>query len=260
MLELDLATIVFQVINFIVLAIVLNRFLFQPILRQAAQRAEERERLTKEIAEERQRVATLRAELEQRQMKLDEEADKILAKARERAEAESQELLQQARAEVEQMLVEAQVDVHRLKQQAIDQFHEQLVDAILEISANITARIAPLEVQDALINGLVEHIREMGRTEMDRVDAIRRSLSTREPIAYVSSARELSAEQQGQLARILTALADRNVNIQLTIEPDLVAGIRVRLGDMVMDNSLAGQLQELRAHVSTALREQVENA
>lgn len=260
MLELDLATIVFQVINFIVLAIVLNRFLFQPILRQAAQRAEERERLTKEIAEERQRVATLRAELEQRQMELDEEADKILAKARERAEAESQELLQQARAEVEQMLVEAQVDVHRLKQQAIDQFHEQLVDAILEISANITARIAPLEVQDALIHGLVEHIREMGRTEMDRVDAIRRTLSTREPIAYVSSARELSAEQQGQLARILTALADRNVNIQLTIEPDLVAGIRVRLGDMVMDNSLAGQLQELRAHVSTALREQVENA
>nr|MBC7244447.1 F0F1 ATP synthase subunit delta [Chloroflexota bacterium] len=258
MLNLDLATIVFQVINFLVLAVVLNRFVFQPVLRQAAQRAEERERLMKEIAEERHRVAVLRTELEQRQTEIDEEIDKILAKARERAEAESQELLQQTHAEVEQMLVEAQADVYRLKQQAMDEFHEQLVEAILEISANVTARVAPPEVQDALIDGLVERIREMGRTEMDRVDAIRRALSTREPIAYVSSARELSVEQQGQLARILTALADRLVSIQLSIDPALVAGIQVRLGDMVMDHSLAGQLQELREQVSKALREQVE--
>lgn len=260
MLSLDPATIIFQVINFIVLAVVLNRFLFQPVLRQAAQRAEEKERLIRELAEERHRVALLRAELEQRQAELDEEAERIIAKTRERAEAEQQELLEQARAAAEQMLVEAQADIYRLKQQAIDEFHEQLVDAILEVSANICARVAPLEVQGALIRSLVERIREMGRTEMERVEAIRRSLGTREPIAYITSAQELSIEQQGQLAQILTALADRNVSIELRIDPALVAGIRVRLGDLIMDNSLAGQLEELREHVSAALKEQVGNA
>lgn len=260
MLSLDPATIIFQVINFIVLAVVLNRFVFQPVLRQAAQRAEEKERLLKELAEERHRAALLRAELEQRQAELDEEAERLIAKTRERAEAEYQELLEQARAAAEQMLVEAQADIYRLKQQAIDEFHEQLVDAVLEVSASITARVAPLEVQDALIRGLVERIREMGRTEMERVEAIRRSLGTREPIAYITSAQELTIEQQGQLAQILTALADRNVSIELRIDPALVAGIRVRLGDLVMDNSLAGQLEELREQVSAALKEQVGNA
>jgi len=36
-----------------------------------------------------------------------------------------------------------------------------------------------------------------------------------------------------------------------------VAGVRVRLGDWMMDNSIAGQLQTLRDQVSAALGEQV---
>ena len=260
MLSLDLATIIFQVINFVVLAVILNRFLFQPILRRAAERVEERGRIVRELAEERQAVAALRADLEQKQARLDEEKDKRVARMHEEAESDRQELLKGARAEAEQMLVEAQADAHRVRQQAMDEFHEELVDAILDISATITGRNAPPAVHDALVQGLSDRIREMGRAEMDRVEAVRRSLGDREALAHISSARELSGEQEAQLARTLTALADRHVNIELNIAPELVAGLRVRLGDTVIDNSLAGQLEELRQQASLALREQVNRA
>jgi len=260
MLSLDVATIIFQVINFIVLAVLLHRFLFQPILRKTAQRAAEKERLMEELAEERHRVASQHAELEQRQTQVEEEVHKIIKEAREQAEAERGELLRQARSEAEQMLVEAQADAHRLQQQAMNEFHEQLVETILQISGSIVGQVATQEVDDALIHQLSERIREMGHMEMQRVEAVRRSLSGREVTAYVSSARELSSEQQRELARILTALADRHVSIELQTDPNLVAGVRVRLGDTVMDNSIAGQLQELRAQVLAALREQVNRA
>lgn len=260
MLSLDLATIIFQIINFVVLAAILNRFLFQPILRQAAQRAAERERLVKELKEERQAVAALRADLEQKQAQLDEEKDKCVALIHEEAEADRAELLKEARAEAERMLVEAQADGYRVRQQAVDDFHEQMVEAILDISAQITGRSAPPAVHDALVQGLSDRIREMGRAEMERVEAVRRSLGDREATAYVASARELSIEQEALLARTLTALADRHVNIELNIAPNLAAGLRVRLGDTVIDNSLAGQLGELREQVSSALREQVNSA
>lgn len=255
MLNLDIATIVFQAINFIVLAVLLNRFLFQPILRTATQRTAEKERLIKELAEEKQKIASLRAELEQRQTQIEEDAHRTLMEARERAETEGQELLKQARSEAELMLVEAQADAYRLKQQAMNEFHEQLVDTILQISGSVIGQVVPQEVDATLVYGLSERIREMGRTEMWRVEALRRSLSGRETTAYIASARELSVEQQGELARILTALADRHVNIELQIDPKLVAGVRVRLGDTVMDNSIAGRLQELREQVTAALGE-----
>jgi len=260
MLNLDAATIVFQIINFLVLVYLLNRFLFQPILRQAAERAAEKERLMKKLAAERQEVAQLRAELEEKQMQMQEVADKVVQETRERAEAERNALLKEARQEAELLLVQAQSDVLRLQQQALTDFQEQLVTAILDISGNVVLRVAPPEAHDALVRGLNESIRELGREEMQRVEALRRSLGTREPVAYTASARELSAEQEGQLARILTALADRHVNIELTTDPSLVAGLRVRLGDTVMDNSIAGQLQELRDDVLGTLKERFNGA
>jgi len=260
MLNLDVSTIVFQIINFAVLALLLNRFLFQPVLRRAAERAAEKERLLKELAEEKESASSLRADLEQRLANGDQEAGAIVAQGREQAERERQELLAQARTEAEQLFARAQADATRLTQQAVDEFHERLLEAVLEVSGNLINRVAPPELHEGLVNRLSERIWEMGRTEMQRVEAFRRSLGEREPVAYVTSALKLSVEQQGQLARTLTALADRHVNMDLRIDPELAAGVRVRLGDMVVDNSLAARLQELRGEVLTALKEQIKSA
>ena len=260
MLNLDLATVAFQVVNFVILAVLLNRLLFQPMLRNAAQRRAERELLAQQLAEERQNVASLRAEQQRWQEQIEQEMQEATKEARARAEAERQELLKQARSEAERMLVEAQADVQRLAQQAMDEFHDQLVETVLAVSGTVIDRVAPPELHDALISGLSQRIREMGRSEMRRVESIRHSLGEREPTAFISSARELSVEQQGQLAQILTALADRHVSLELGTDPDLVAGVRVRLGDMAMDNSIAGRLQELKDQVLAALRGKVNDA
>ena len=257
MLTLDVATVVFQAINFVILAVVLNRFVFRPILRSAAQSAAEKARIAKELDEERRKAVDLTTDLEQRRAKIDEEAREIVVQAREEAEAERQELRKRARMEAEQMLVEAQADAYQLEQQAMREFHEQLVEAILQICGNVISNVAPHEVGDSLTHRLSENIRELGRAEIWRVEALRRSLSGREATAHITSAKELSTEHQGELARVLTALADRRINIELEVDPKLVAGVRVRLGDWMMDNSIAGQLQTLRDQVSAALGEQV---
>jgi F-type H+-transporting ATPase subunit delta len=94
---------------------------------------------------------------------------------------------------------------------------------------------------------------------MDQVSAFRLSLGDRTPTAHIVTARELSLEQQGELARTLTALADRHVSLEIEIDPAMIGGMRVRLGDMIVDSSIAGQLDNLRDEVSEALRGRLEN-
>jgi F-type H+-transporting ATPase subunit b len=259
MLNLDFATIAFQIINFLALAALLYYFLFRPVMSGVKARAAEKERLARKMTQDQEEVGKLRAELEERLANADEEAAAIITEAQEQAEAERTALLEEAQAEAERILVEAHADAQRLRQQAVEDFHEDVLDAILEISGQVIGRTTPPEVHDALVQQLNDRIWELGRHEMERVETIRRSLSDRAPTAYVTSAQPLSAEQQGQLVRTFTALADRHVNLELRIEPDLAAGLRVRLGDMVVDNSIAGQLNGLREAVSKALRERVAN-
>jgi F-type H+-transporting ATPase subunit b len=257
MLNLDIWTVAFQIVNFLALAGLLYYLLFRPVTRSMKARAAKKEQLAREIAQDREAAAQLQAELEARLAHAEEEAAAIIARAQEQAEAERQALLQEAEEEVERILVEAHADAHRLRSQAARDFQAELLDTILEISGQVIGQAAPPEVHDALIQQLSDRIWEMGRSEMERVEAFRRSLGERAPMAYVTTARPLSPEQQGLLARTFTALADRHVNLDVSTDPSLAAGMRVRLGDFVVDNSISGQLAELRDGVSQALEERV---
>jgi len=257
MLELDAATVVFQAINFIILAALLYWLLFKPVSETVRNRAEEKERLMRELDRDRQAVAVRRAELDERLSRLDEEAASIIALGHEKAEDECSELLQQAKAEVEQILVEAQADAYRVRQQAVDTFHTDLVEAVLDVSGMIVRNTIPARVHDSLVQQLSERIWELGRTDIERVEGFRRSLGDREPTAHITTADSLDLEQQGLMARTFTALADRHVNLQVQVDPKLVAGIRVRIGDIIIDSSIAGQMDELRERAVVALKEQM---
>jgi F-type H+-transporting ATPase subunit b len=256
MLQLDAATVVFQIINFLILAALLYWLLFKPTMRTIRQRAEERERHLREMERERRAVAVRRAELDERLSRLEEEAANIIALAQQRAETERVELLQQARSEVEQILVEAQADAYRIRRQSVDTFHVDLVDAVLDVSGIIIRNTLPDSVHDSLVRQLSDRIWELGRTEIQRVEAFRNSLGDREPIAHIVVAESLTLEQQGLIARTFTALADRHVDLQVQVDPHLVAGVRVRIGDIIVDSSIAGQMDELRERAMDALQEQ----
>ena len=257
MLNLDVWTIVFQIINFLALAAALYYLLFRPVMRNVKERAAEKEQSTRELAQEREEATRLRTELEARLAHADEESAAIVVTAQKQAEAEHKALLQETQTEVERILVEAHADAHRLRQQTVDESHADLLDAVLGISGWVIGRTAPPEVHDALVQQLSDRIWELGRSEMDRVETFRHSLGDRTPTAYVTTARPLSPEQQGLLARTFTALADRHVNLELKTDPALAAGMQVRLGDTLVDNSIGGQLAEMRESVSTALEERV---
>jgi ATP synthase F0 subunit b len=259
MLELDAATVVFQIVNFGILAALLYFFLFKPTMRTIRKRTEEKQRLVQELERDRQAVALRRAELDERLSRLDEEAANILAVAREKAEDERDELLQEARGEIEQILVEAQADAYRVRRQAVDAFHTDLVEAILGVSGMVMSNVLPDEVHGSLVQQLSNRIWELGRTDIQRVEAFRNSLGEREPTAHILTAQALTLEQQGLMARTFTALADRHVNLEAHVDPDLVAGIRVRIGDLVVDSSIAGQLDEMRDQAVDVLKEQIAN-
>ncbi|MBN1935655.1 MAG: F0F1 ATP synthase subunit delta [Anaerolineae bacterium] len=255
MLKLDFWTVVFQVVNFTALALLLYWLLFKPMSRMIRARQEEKERLVRELEHERQMLSVQRANLDERLSRLDEETANILMLAREQAEADRAELLQEARAEVEQILAEAHTDAYRIRKQAVDTFHGDLINALLDVSGIVIGNVVSPQVHDAMVRQLTDHIWEMGRTEIQRVEAFRQSLGSREPTAHITTAKPLTQDHQGLLARTFTALADRHINLEVRIDHKMVAGVRVRIGDLMVDSSIMGQLEELREQAAQSLEE-----
>jgi len=65
-------------------------------------------------------------------------------------------------------------------------------------------------------------------------------------LATVTSASELSEEQQAALQKKVQAVAETDkLEINLKIDPDLIGGFVVNVGSKVIDASLAGQVRRL---------------
>ncbi|MGI9017456.1 MAG: ATP synthase F1 subunit delta [Euzebya sp.] len=70
-------------------------------------------------------------------------------------------------------------------------------------------------------------------------------------VASVRTAKPLTDEQRDALSQALSARAGRPVDLKITVDPDLVGGLVVQLGDSVIDGSVAKRLTDLRSSLSS---------
>jgi F-type H+-transporting ATPase subunit delta len=100
-------------------------------------------------------------------------------------------------------------------------------------------------VTERLVGRLVERPRgrslEGGLEELSRLAAARRGRS----VAVVVSAVPLTDGQRERLGRALAALYGREIQLNLDVDPAVLGGITVRVGDEVISGTIAERLDEV---------------
>jgi F-type H+-transporting ATPase subunit delta len=112
------------------------------------------------------------------------------------------------------------------------------------ISALLDGKVTPTTVR--LVTELVVHPR--GRTPEDaiadygKVAAQHRNRA----IARVTTAVVLSDDERDRLQSALAAMYGRDLHLEVEVDPDIVGGVVVHVGDEVLDGSVAGRLADAR--------------
>mgnify|MGYP000222725437 CR=1 FL=1 len=67
---------------------------------------------------------------------------------------------------------------------------------------------------------------------------------------FLDELNDLDADQRTRLAAALTRLQGRQVRVNVIVDPEVVGGIVVRVGDDVIDGSVSARLEQARRAVS----------
>ena len=86
----------------------------------------------------------------------------------------------------------------------------------------------------------------------DVIAAFEEVIRQREGVAEaeISSAVELSAKQKKEMAATLAKLTGKEIETKYALDPALLGGAVVRIGDTIYDGSLRSRLNEMRARLA----------
>ena len=257
MLNIHIPTIIFQIINFAILAVVLYFLLFRTVTKKIKERAAQKEQLLNELEQNKLESEKLLTEYQNRLAGVSQEVDAIIEKAQKQLESNRKDFFAELENEAKRKITEAEDEEHHQQEVATQKYFDQILNQVLETSRYLVEKSAPPQLHQLLIQQLADETWRLGREDLQRVASIRSSLKERTPIVHVDTAQPLNTEQQGLLIRTFSALADRNIKLEINLNSSLGAGCRVRIGDLVVDNSIDSQIQKLKETATVELQKRL---
>jgi F-type H+-transporting ATPase subunit b len=149
-----------QVINFGLLAFLLARFLYRPVLNALAARTARIQESIENAEQVKQQLARAQQDYEAQLNKARQEAAQIIAQANERAQVQVREVVANAQTEAERIKAEAQQQAQQEREQLLRGLQGQLANLVTQTASTVIGQ----ELRDSGHDRLIQQsIADLGR-------------------------------------------------------------------------------------------------
>ena len=240
-LGINLGLLIVQIIAFIIVFLTLNAWVYQPMLNMM----ESRKQKIAQGLEDARVAAEARANAEKEAAKIitdaQTEASKIVREATDRAATAGQDVKAAAEADAakarEAAIAEAEVERNRI----LGDLRSQVAGLAIAAANKLVGESLDEKRQRALLDEFFSGVKSGKLIVLDGENFQGES-------AQVTSALPLSAEEQEAVKRdVLTKAGAKEVHFR--VDPSILGGLVIRVGDKVLDSSVAGKLEGLRQNL-----------
>jgi F-type H+-transporting ATPase subunit b len=238
-LGINLGLIIVQVLAFAIVFITLNVWVFKPMTAMLRKR---RETIARGIEDA--RVASeARANAEKDAAKIvadaEKKANQTVAEARERAEAAAKDVKSAAEAEAAKARESALKEVESERNRILGDLRGQVAALSIAAAQKLVGEALDEKRQHALITEFFSGIKSGKVVVLD--DA-----NFKGPSAEITSALPLTTDEESTVKKEVLARVGAQA-VTFRVDPAILGGLVIKVGDKVMDSSIAGRLDGLRS-------------
>ncbi len=242
-LGLNLPYLLIQIFNFLILFIVVKEWVVKPVMglldrrRKAIAKGLEDARVAEEARASAEKDAA--RIISESQAK----AAHLMADATERADAAMVEIRTSSEKEIVKKREATLKEVEEERTRMLGDLRGQVATLAIAAAQKLIGETLDEKRQRALLSEFFSGVKS-GKVEIiEGSELIGIS-------AEVTSALPLTAEEQTQVKKEVLSKMGRQATVAFRVDPSILGGLVIRVGDKVMDGSVAGKLEGLRQHLS----------
>lgn len=247
---IDWFTVGAQVVNFLILVVLLKKFLYGPITQaMAAREAKVKAQLT-EAEAQRQAAAAEEAAIHQRLQELEETRQALADRVKAEVDDQKQALLEAARQELEQYR-QGRLQALEREQTAWAQSLQERVGAqIFAVARLILRQLADTSLEQQVVEVFLKHLGELSPEDHQ---AFQESLPESAGDAVVASAFELGEADRTRIRAAVQARFGPDLTLRFDTDPGVILGIELKTRGRKLSWTTASFMHRLEARLGEAL-------
>ena len=238
-LGINLGYLFVQIFNFAIMFLILRSWAYRPIVKALENRRKSIEQGLEDAREAAEARANAEKKADEILAEAQAKASEIVRNATERAETVGQDVVASAEAEAakakDAALAEAQVE----KEGMLSDVRGQIAALAMSATQKLVGEALDEKRQHALIDEFFSGIKAGKVVVLEGAELAGAS-------AEITSALPLTEAEQETLKNDVLAKVGQQATVAFRVDPSILGGLVIRVGDKVLDNSVAGQLEEMR--------------
>jgi len=226
--------VIAQLVAFAIIVVVLKRMLMNDTLNAVKRLREVEADLARKEDAARRKMEENEKEFARRTAEMREE----LERAREAAERESEKkreaILAEAKRESDRIMKEAKLNEERLRREIQADMHVKALEYANGILGLVFSEQITGSLNEQFIGELIEALEGLDASSIS-IDASQMDFISSHP---------LDPAQRHQIEELLLAKFGTKISVQEKVDPALLAGLVIKLGDLEIDGSLRSRIRE----------------
>lgn len=236
-LGLNLGYLLVQIISFAVLFLILSAWVYKPLIKMLENRRENIQKGLEDARVASEARENAEAEAEKIIESKRQEASEIVRQATVRAEEAEKEVKAAAQREIDEMRKQAQADIEEERNQVLGEVRGQIAALAMSATQKLIGDVLDEQRQRTLIDEFFSGVKAGKVTVVEAVAGDKVEVTSALPLT--------DAEQKTIESQVLKGPGE----IKFKVNPAILGGLVVRVGDKVLDNSVAGKLDTMRQNL-----------
>jgi F-type H+-transporting ATPase subunit b len=242
-LGINLGYLLVQIFNFIVLFLVLRAWVYKPLINMLEKR---RATIAKGLEDARV-AAEARANAESEAGKLLTEAQskagQVIRDASERADQVAKEIRTQVEGDASQAKAAALAEAKDERDRMLSELRGQVAALAIAAAQKLVGEALDEKKQHSLLQEFFSGVKA-GKVVVLEGQSIQGTTAT------VTSALPLSAEEKTTIQKDVLAKLGNEASVTYTVDPSILGGLVIKVGDKLIDGSVSGQLVNLKQTIA----------
>jgi F-type H+-transporting ATPase subunit b len=250
-MEIDLVTLIAQILNFLLLLWVLKKLLYKPLLTAMANRKKDIIKAIEDAEKKQEEALGLKEENEKMLEDIRKQKNELLRKAEEEIGIEKTEMSQKLREEQEAERVEFKEQLEIEKQRFIKEVNKVVANKFAKFSKTVFSDLSNTDIEAQAIEVFLNKIKDLKKAEIEKINT---SAKAHNGEITIATSHDLSKKTADKIKDSIKKIGVNYTKIKFEKDSEIILGVNLKADSYIIAWDLKEFLNSFKEELTKILK------